>query len=302
MQITQKCAFIHFSARMFSPERELGRRDKNGAVIKSEKIQIVSPKTLNQLINAKNIGDRACRQVGSRFDVMNAFLVPLEKMEYLTGKLKDAATTFEEKKADYISKFPGYVDAQILANPLDETAIRAAMPSIAELEKSIRVSWVRHTLVPEEIEDYGLAREFDGVAEQVAWEIAQDIKVSTGQGTKYSKNTLDVLTRAAEKAESFGFLSDSLRAIKPAVQQLRASVNLAGFTPADRLIIGAMISFLSDHKKVMNEGRHINGILDAPMQAEQAIQTASVFVAATQTPEVPPLPVEAEAEAETYSF
>ena len=114
----------------------------------------------------------------------------------------------------------------------------------------------------DEIENYGLTREFSGIAEQAAWEIAQDVKVSTGSGSKYSKNTLEVLSRAADKAESFGFLSESLAAIKPAVDQLKAGLTNSGFTPADRLIIGAMIAFLSDHKKVVNEGRRIDSVFN----------------------------------------
>lgn len=271
-KITEKCVFIHFAVRMFSPERELGRRDKTGAVIKSEKVQIISPKALNPLINAKNIGERACRRYGSRMDAMNAWVVPLSNLAALKAELNKAVTRFEQEKTDFISSLRNHVEAQIAANPADETAIRSVMPNETDLERSIRISWVRHNLNPDDIEDYGLEREFDSIAEQAAWEIAQDVKTSTGSGTRYSKNTLDVLMRAAEKAESFGFLSESLAAIKPAIKQLIASVNAAAFTPADRLIIGAMIAFLSDHRKVANEGRHISGVVAQPFAVHKPAQ------------------------------
>lgn len=272
-KITEQCVFIHFAVRMFSPERELGRRDKTGAVIKSEKVQIISPKALNPLINAKNIGERACRRYGSRMDAMNAWVVPSSNLAALKAELDKAVTRFEQEKTDFISSLRNHVEAQIAANPADETAIRSVMPSETDLERSIRISWVRHNLNPDDIEDYGLEREFDSIAEQAAWEIAQDIKTSTGSGTRYSQSTLDVLTRAADKAESFGFLSESLAAIKPAIKQLKASVNAAQFTPADRLMIGSMIAFLSDHKKVANEGRHIGGVTAQPFTIHESIST-----------------------------
>lgn len=268
-QITEKCAFVSFAVRMFSPERELGRRDKTGAVIKSEKVQIISPKRLAPMNNAKSTGERACRRYGSRLDAMNAWVVPLSNIDALKAELVKSVNHFEAEKANFIANIDSYISAQIAENPADEHDIRSAMPSASDMERSIRISWVRHNLDLDDIEDYGLAREFSGIAEQAAWEIAQDIKTSTGTGTRYTKNTIEVLMRAADKAESFGFLSESLAAIKPAVQQLKASLNVGGFTPADRLMIGAMISFLSDHKKIANEGRHAASVLAPVANNEQ---------------------------------
>lgn len=297
-KITEKCVFIHFAVRMFSPERELGRRDKAGAVIKSEKVQIISPKALNPLINAKNIGERACRRYGSRMDAMNAWVVPISNLTALKTELDKAVTRFEQEKTDFISKLRNHVEAQISANPADETAIRSVMPNEVDLERSIRISWVRHNLDMDDIEDYGLEREFDSIAEQAAWEIAQDVKTSTGSGTRYSQSTLDVLTRAAEKADSFGFLSESLAAIKPAIKQLKASVNAVQFTPADRLMIGAMIAFLSDHKKVANEGRHAGGVMTQPFAV---CESAPAQDAPTPQVEAPPEP-EQKIAVNEYSF
>ena len=266
IEITEKCAFVHFAVRMFSPEREIGKRDKSGAVIKTEKVQVINPKTLNPLINAKNIGERACRRLGTRFEAMNSWLVPLSNIDALMVEMKKSQEAFEEEKAEFIRKLPENLNAQIAANPADREHILAAAPNAANLESSIRISWVRHNLDVDAIENYGLEREFDSVAEQAAWEIAQDVKTSTGTGSRYSKSTLEVLTRAAQKADSFGFLSESLAALKPAVDKLKASVNVNGFSPADRLMIGAMIAFMSDHKKIINEGRHaVNSVFNSPM-------------------------------------
>lgn len=258
--IKEKCVFVHFAARMFSCEREMGKRDKEGAVVTSKRVEIISPSALKHLVNAKVLGERACRRYGSRFDMNGAWLVPTCNFSNLKTELKKSVDAFEKAKQEFINGLDGYINAQIVANPSDELAIRAAAPSAKRLEESIYIAWSRQIIVPDE-EAYGVEREYNGVAEQAAWEIAQDVKQSTGTGTRYSRNTLDVLTRAADKADSFGFLSPSLAAIKPAVQQLRATVNIGEFTPADRLMIGAMIAWLSDHKKVINEGRHIDSVL-----------------------------------------
>lgn len=303
MEALNRCALFSVATRVFSPEREAGARSKDGAIIKSEKVEIIDPKALNPLYRLKHDLFLACRAFGTKLDIMNAWAVPLdnERADKLERKIKDILGWWDEHKAKVVSEFRDLVEAQAAKNPTQADAIRKMAPSAAEVEHAIRAAYVRYTLTPAEVTAMGLESELEGLPEQAAWEIAQDLKDSLGKGSRYSRKTLEVLHRVAVKAGSFGFLSPALEAVPSAVDRLVKSLppGQDSFKGEEALTIGAMIAFLSDPRRLIEEGRKIESIVFVPQdkievpQLQPPVSSAPApaqIVAPVPVTDVPPPP------------
>lgn len=284
MEALNRCALFSVATRIFSPEREAGGRSKDGAIIKSEKIEIIDPKALNPLYRLKHDLFITCRSFGTKLDIMNAWTVPLERADMLERKIKEILGWWDEHKVKIVAEFRDLVDAQVAANPSQAEAIRKMAPSSAEVECAIRAAYVRFTLKPEEVMAMGLENELNSLPEQAAQEIAQDLKESLGKGSRYSRKTLEVLRRVAIKAGSFGFLSPALEAVPSAVEKLIKSLpdGQDSFKGEESLTIGAMIAFLSNPQRLIEEGRKIDKIIFVPQ--EKPVVAVPLIVASRQIP------------------
>lgn len=303
MEALNRCALFSVATRIFSPERESGGRSKDGAIIKSEKIEIIDPKALNPLYRLKHDLFITCRSFGTKLDIMNAWTVPLERADMLEKKIKEILGWWDEHKIKIVAEFRDLVEAQAAANPTQAEAIRKMAPSSAEVEHAIRAAYVRFTLKPEEVMAMGLENELNSLPEQAAQEIAQDLKESLGKGSRYSRKTLEVLRRVAMKAGSFGFLSPALEAVPSAVEKLIKSLpdGQDSFKGEESLTIGAMIAFLSNPQRLIEEGRKIDKIIFVPQEKPVEAPIAAIQPEATaQFPIGPAAPATPKKEMEAF--
>jgi len=261
--VLDKCKIVNFAVSLFANERSSGKKTRDGVLISKQSVEFIDTKAMSKLSNARSQGDNLCRAAGTRLDLFHAWAVPLPKMDDLRAKIGPVVTRFNENKEEFILQYPSFIQKKIEENPTQAEQILAIAPSVEQLDKDLRIIFVSKTLAPDDIE-VGAEQQFNYLYEQVAWEIAQDVKKSTRPGDWYSKKTIEVLRRVASKAASFGFLSPSLANIKPAIDKLLAGISpgMDRYDGADAFLIGSMLAFMSDERKIANEGRRIGEAMD----------------------------------------
>lgn len=257
VEILEKCKLVMFAVGLIANERTSEKKAKDGVLVKKESIEFIDAKALSKLSNCRARMESACRISGTKAKFLHGWVQPVENMDCLSAKLDTISEEFEVAKAEFLAAYPAFIQKKIDENPSQAGLIQKFAPSVERLEKDLFISWTDVTLVPNDIKRG--QQQFNHLYEQVAWEISQDVSNATKVGDTYTNGTIDVLKRAANKAASFSFLSPSLASVKPAIDKLisRLPQGQKRYSGEDAFLIGAMLAFLSDDKKIANEGRRI---------------------------------------------
>ena len=220
-EVLDHVALVVCQTRIVSPLRDTGEGKEEGARVSKVLQRCFDPKALRPVLRLKAEASRHCRTYGSRVETLNAWAVPLDRVEELMDYLEKVADQWNAIVTDLSFRMSDVIDDWVSKNPQDETLIRALAPTAEDVRSSTRFIYSSYRLRGDDVTDPGcLEMELTDLSAQALHEFAVTIRESGVQkngGAAYAGAIRELLRKIAEKAQSLAFLSPVLTEVSSAI-------------------------------------------------------------------------------------
>lgn len=255
--VFEKSVCVGYQTRVFSVTRDAGTTKK--APTRKEKIvqEVIHPSHVQVFGALKQEAYRQCRSAGTKFDLLDVWIVPEENEAALANRLIDISLRWDDYRDNtLVPNYDDWIEQQCRENPNEAKDIRRLAPPIAEIQRQTRFVFASFRLDPGNIKALNLDEETGGLADQAVREIAAEIKdAGMHKSQQFTQQSRDVLRRISRKAKTLAYLHPRLQQLADVVDDLNRSLPATGgIKGIDALAVRSVLDSLLDPAKFMERG------------------------------------------------
>lgn len=198
---------------------------------------------------------RLCISAGTSFD--RGFLIPDTRIEALTEKLTGIGKDFLAGVPDFLRQWNDAVVSRAKEETDDEIKAKIQLAGAAkasEMQNGLYFRVGKFKILPDDVggELDDLAFEVKGLAGQIAYEIAEDVKTSWGGGA--TQRIRGTIARVKTKVEGLAFINPKFRELLGTIDKVVAQLPPAGQIEGEPyfLLIGLM-DVLSKPERILGD-------------------------------------------------
>ena len=255
--VFEKSVCLGYQTRVFSVTRDAGTKAQTRT--RKEKViqQVIDPCHVQTFGALKQEAYRQCRAAGTKFDLLDVWIVPEENEADLAKRLITISLKWDDYRDNtLVPNYDDWIEQQCRENPKEAKDIRRLAPPIAEIQRQTRFVFASFRLDPGNIKAINLEEETGGLVEQAIREIAADIKdAGMHKSQVFSQQSREVLRRIAKKSKSLAYLHPRLQQIADVVADLMQSLPVTGkITGIDALAMRSVLDSLLNPPRFMERG------------------------------------------------
>lgn len=256
-QVFEKSVCFGYQTRVFSVTRDAGTISSTRS--RKEKIiqQVIHPSHVHHFGALKQEAFRHCRSSGTKFDLLDVWIIPEENQDDLTRKLVDVSLRWDHYRDNVlVAHYDDWIEDYCRENPNEAADIRRLAPPLREITRLTRFVFASFKLDPGNINSLNLEEETGGLADQALREIAAEIKdAGMHKSQTFTQLSRDVLRRISRKAKSLAYLHPRLKQLSDTVDDLNGSLPASGrISGIDALAMRSVLDSILDPVKFMDRG------------------------------------------------
>lgn len=209
-----------------------------------------------------------------------------EKADILLEKLGELEPSFDKAKTEFINGYSQSVREWAAKNPRWHDSIIESAPPVERIERRMRFRFARFGVTSMDGGNGLIEEEIDGLAGNVAKEIAKDAKESFGGDGKTTQRVRAMINRIRDKALTFSFLDSTLpvpalgRLVETIDDVMRRLPDKGVIQGADYMLLSALMSHLSSPSKIL-AAEQISFVLEEAPAVVQVASPAPLIVVAS---------------------
>jgi hypothetical protein len=257
--VLDQVGLVVFQTRIVTPIRDTGEGKKCGSRIEKVLQSCFDPTALRPLTRMKQEATRICRNFGTKIETLNAWAVPVGRMQELLDQLAKIASEWSEFAEDLSRNMRSRVDTWAAQNPSERAAILGLAPTGQEVQETTKFIYTSFRLRPEDVDDNGcLEADLKGLAGQTLCEMAvalRDSSMDKASGSQYRQGVKDVLGRLAVKAQSLAFLDPRIEEVASVLSSTISILPARGvISDAHAVLVKSVVDQMLDPRKLMRNG------------------------------------------------
>jgi len=273
-QVFKRSVCFVYDTRVFSLTRDATIERRSPTRRRKDVQDIIDKKHVRDFGSLKQEAFRSCRSMGTKLNIINAWITPEENEQAQWAALEDIQKRWDHfTNTDVYPNYQSWVNEHARANPTESLDILALAPTLAEVKRSTRFVFTSFRLSPKHIKAVNLDQELGTLAEQALHEIASELKdCGLAHSRSFTQSTPKILGRISKKARSLAYLHPRLLEMHEVIERVLPQLPASGqIKDMDALAIRGILDAILDPCRFIQRGF---GIGDANQQEQEIYRSA----------------------------